>query len=142
MITTGSPDASLLATCGSDPNDLTLPFGGRQGTRLKMSVADLATSFTLSIALSVRLFGWDGVPGSTAATLPCSGFPVAGAPGLTTLSDFAPSALGFSDFALSDNAACWAACARAGVTGVDNTINNTAVTASEAATQKGRRELL
>ena len=39
MITTGLPAASLAATCGSDPIDLTPPFGGRQGTRLKMSLA-------------------------------------------------------------------------------------------------------
>ena len=61
MITTGSPAASLLATCGSDPIDLAPPFGGRQGTRLKMSPADFATSFTLSIALPVRLFCCDGL---------------------------------------------------------------------------------
>ena len=61
MITTGSPEASLPATCGSDPIDLAPPFGGRHGTRLKMSPADFATCFTLSIALAVKLFGCDGL---------------------------------------------------------------------------------
>jgi hypothetical protein len=56
MITTGSPAASLLATCGNEPIDLAPPFGGKQGTRLKMSPADFATSFTRSIAVLVRLF--------------------------------------------------------------------------------------
>ena len=56
-ITTGCPAASLAATRGSDPIDLATPFGGRQGTRLKMSLADFATCFTLSIALVARLFG-------------------------------------------------------------------------------------
>ena len=55
-ITTGLPAASLPATCGSEPIDLEAPFGGRQGTRLKMSPADFATSFTLSIALPVMPF--------------------------------------------------------------------------------------
>jgi len=61
----------LPATCGSDPIDLALPFDGRHGTRLKMSLADFATSFTLSIALLVRLFcGAADFVGSTDATLP------------------------------------------------------------------------
>ena len=60
MIITGSPEASFAATCGSDPIDLAPPFGGRHGTRLKMSPADFATSFTLSIALAARLFGCAG----------------------------------------------------------------------------------
>src|SRR5437773_10146617 len=78
MITTGWPAASLAATCGSEPICLAPPFGGRQGTRLKMSPADFATSFTLSIALPVRLFCSVGCAGScggepawlVAATLP------------------------------------------------------------------------
>ena len=68
-MTTGCREASLLATCGSDPIAL-MPFDGRQGTRLKMSLADLATSLTLSIALVVTLFGCDALACSTAATLP------------------------------------------------------------------------
>ena len=52
MITTGWPAMSLLATCGSEPSDCAPPFGGRQGTRLKMSLADFATCFTLSMALA------------------------------------------------------------------------------------------
>src|SRR5690349_8115689 len=56
MITTGSPLASFFATCGSDPIEEVSPLGGRHGTRLKMSLADLAACFALSIALSVRLF--------------------------------------------------------------------------------------
>ena len=46
----------MPATCGSDPIDLTPPFGGKQGTRLKMSLADFATCLTLSIAFAVRPF--------------------------------------------------------------------------------------
>src|SRR5580700_1649517 len=127
MIFTGSPAASLPATCGSDPTGLAPPFGGRHGTRLKISLADFATCFTFSIALSVRLFCC--VVRSTAATLPAS---VAGEAGLAPsdlllsdllLSDLAASDLAVSDLALSDNAACWAACARAGAitTGANST---------------------
>src|SRR5882724_1766089 len=107
MITTGSPAASLLATCGNEPIDLGPPFGGRQGTRLKMSVADFATSFTLSIALLVMLLCAAGADGSTVAALPAEG----GVWGL------AASALVASVFALSDSVACcalWAPCACAG----------------------------
>src|SRR5271169_5922579 len=141
MISTGSPAASLPATCGSDPIDLGAPFGGRHGTRLKMSLADLATCFIFSIALSVRLVGGGELVWSTAATLPCSDFSAAG----VTLSDFAPSDLAVSDLAasdlaLSDNAACWAACARTGAiaAGVSSTSAATAGAASNAIVKKGR----
>ena len=68
-ITTGSPAASSLATRGSDTIFLAPPFGGRQGTRLKMSPADFATSLTFSIALEVTLFccGLAGVDGGNIA---------------------------------------------------------------------------
>src|SRR6202011_4314752 len=123
-ITTGSPEASLLATCGSDPIDLAPPFGGRHGTRLKMLLADFATSFTLSMALEVRLFCCDGLAWSTAATLPA---PVA-------------CDLALSDLALSDSVFCWgawaawAAWARAGRidAGVSSTSAATAGAASAA----------
>ncbi len=103
MIATGWPAASLPATCGSDPTDCAPPFGGRHGTRLKISLADLATCLTLSIARVARLF-WRrigridsgdgaGVPGCGAARL--RGF---------AASDFAAS-----DLAPSDSAACWIA---------------------------------
>src|SRR5271169_1211301 len=142
MISTGSPAASLPATCGSDPIDLGAPFGGRHGTRLKMSLADFATCLTFSIALSVRLFGCGGLIWSTAATLPCSDFSAVG----LTLSDFAPSDfavsdlaasdlaasdLAASDLALSDKAACWAACARAGAIAA-GVSSNSAATAGAA----------
>src|SRR5882672_4743572 len=101
-ITTGWPAASLPATCGSDPIDFAPPFGGRHGTRPRMSVADFATSFTLLIALLVMLLGADGLDGSTAATLPA---PVVDACG------FAVSVL-----ALSESVACCAVCACTGRT--------------------------
>ena len=75
MIITGWPAASLLATCGSEPIDLAPPFGGRQGTRLKMSAADFATSFTLSIALPVMLFCCGRTDGSAAAALAARPWP-------------------------------------------------------------------
>src|SRR5580704_12982574 len=119
---TGSPEASLPATCGSDPIDLAPPFGGRHGTRLKTSLADFATCLTLSIAFSVRLFCCGGLAGSTGATLPAAVASVVGRASLA-LSDFTPSDLAASDLAASDlaasdladlapsdNAACWAAC--------------------------------
>jgi hypothetical protein len=49
----------LCVTRGSE-NDRANRFGGKHGTRLKMSVADFATCLTLSIAFSVMLFGDDG----------------------------------------------------------------------------------
>src|ERR1700737_1661337 len=67
MITTGWPAASLLATCGSDPNGWTPPFGGRQGTRLKMSLADFATCLTLSTAFAVKPFCSAGLAGAAGA---------------------------------------------------------------------------
>ena len=97
-ITTGSPATSLLATRGSDPIDLEAPFGGRQGTRLKMSPADFATSFTLSIALPVMPFCAAGLAAIVAAA--------AGA----ALSAGGFCSVLFSDLALSDSAACWAVC--------------------------------
>src|SRR5215212_8532948 len=89
---------SLLATCGSDPIDLEAPFGGRHGTRLKMSPADLAASFTLSIALPVMPFWAAGL-----AT------PVGAACGWALSTGGFCSVL-FPDLALSDSAACWAVC--------------------------------
>src|SRR5262249_24025435 len=68
MITTGCPTISLFATCGSEPSACTPPFGGRQGTREKISLADLATCFTLSIAFAVSVFG-GGKEGSLVALL-------------------------------------------------------------------------
>ena len=62
MIITGSPAASLLATCGSEPIDFETPLGDRQGTRAKMSPADFATSLALSIALVGRPFCCAGLP--------------------------------------------------------------------------------
>src|SRR5512132_3921730 len=108
-MTTGSPEASLLATCGSDPIDLTPPFGGRQGTRLKMSPADFATSLTFSIALAVRLFCCDGFAWSTAATLPAPVAPVVCATGGFAPSDLVASDLVLSDLALSERVARCAA---------------------------------
>ena len=131
MIVTGSPDASLPATCGSDPTGLTPPFGGRHGTRLKMSLADCATSLTFSIALVVRLLG-GGEPGwSTAVTLPVPVVCDAGG-------------LELSDLATPDSAACWTAWARAGGidAGANSTSAATAGTASAAITQKGRTKLI
>src|SRR5450432_279861 len=101
MITTGSPAASLLATCGSDPIDLAPPFGGKHGTRLKMSPADFATSLTFSIVLAARLFGCAGLAWSRAVTLPAAAAaaPVAGGAVGVAVSDLAPSDLALSDLA-------------------------------------------
>src|SRR5690348_1293957 len=68
MITTGWPAISLFATCGSEPSACTPPFGGKQGTRARISPADLATCFTLSIAFAVSVFG-GGSDGSLVALL-------------------------------------------------------------------------
>src|ERR1700749_3132816 len=68
MITTGWPAISLFATCGNEPSDCTPPFGGRHGTREKISLADLATCFTVSIAFAVSVFG-GGSDGSLVALL-------------------------------------------------------------------------
>jgi hypothetical protein len=100
-------------------------------------VADFATSFTLSIALPVRLLGAAGLDGSTAATLPA---PVVAAWG------FPASDLAASDLALSDSAAawwavgCWAICAYTGDTnaGVNSTVAAMANAASDADEQKGQ----
>ena len=105
-MTTGLPAASLAATWGSDPIDWAPPFGVRHGTRLKISLADFATSLTLSIAFEVRLFGGTGSALSVAATLPA---PVVWATGALDTSGLAGS-----DLRLSVSAACWAAWARAG----------------------------
>ena len=88
----------MLATCGSDPIDLEPPFGGRHGTRLKMSPADFATSFTLSIALPVMPFC---AAGSAAAVGAACGAALSAAGFCSVL---------FPDLALSDSAACWAVC--------------------------------
>src|ERR1700731_777590 len=130
MISTGSPDASLPATCGSDPTGLTPPFGGRQGTRLKISPADFATSLTFSIALAVRLFCCDGLAGSTAATLP-----------VPTVWDVAAG----SGLALSASAACWAgwaACARAGNIDPGASRRSTAMTGTAIAVVRQKRRTL
>src|SRR5882757_4518613 len=134
MITTDSPEASLFATRGSDPTVRAPPFGGRHGTRLKMSPADFATSLTFSIALVVRLFCCAGWEWSTAATLP----PVA--PGVCDAGDFEASAFEVSDLALSDSVACCevSACAGRVDAGVSNTNAATADAASDAVRQKGR----
>src|SRR3978361_1368052 len=105
MISTGSPAASLLATCGSDPIVRALPLGGRQGTRAKMSLADFATSLTFSIALVVRLFCCAGLAWSTAATLP-----VVWDAGNFAASDLEASGLAPSDLAWSDKVACCEDC--------------------------------
>src|SRR5712675_1586988 len=126
MISTGWPEASLLATRGSDPIDLAMPFDGRQGTRLKISVADFATSFTVSIALLVMLRCAGAPDGSTAATLPA---PVVGdACGLVA-----------SVLALSESVACWAACARTGSTdgGVSSATATVAIAVSHVTRRKG-----
>src|SRR5436305_1823596 len=146
MISTGWPEASLPATCGSDPIDLGPPFGGRQGTRLKMSVADFATSFTLSIALPVRLFCCAGfccaeLDGSTAATLPVLPAPVVGcSDGLAASGLLAASVL-----VLPDSAACWAdcwlfwaTCACTHTAGINSARTARAAAASDAVGRKGR----
>ena len=88
----------MLATRGSDPIDLEAPFGGRQGTRLKMSPADLATSFTLSIALPVMPFCAVGLAAAVGAA--CGG----------ALSAEGFFSVLFSVLAWSDSAACCAVC--------------------------------
>src|SRR5207245_9869290 len=98
MTTPAGPATSLLATRGSDPIDLGAPFGGRQGTRLKMSPADLATSFTLSIALPVMPFWAGGLAAAVGAA--CGG----------ALSAEGFFSVMFSVLALSDSAACCALC--------------------------------
>src|ERR1700737_1361922 len=97
-MTTGWPAASFFATCGRDPIDLRPPFGGRQGTRLKMSLAAFALSLTLSIALIVR-FLIEPAAGSAGARLLLPA---------TALLDLLPDA---AMLPLSDVAAC-ATCAR------------------------------
>src|SRR5215475_8491423 len=62
MITTGSPSTSFLATCGNEPSDCAPPFGGRHGTRLKISPADFAAAFTLSIAVALRVLDAAALP--------------------------------------------------------------------------------
>src|ERR1700678_2372205 len=128
MIVTGTPNASLVATCGSEPIGLIPPFGGRQGTRLKMSLADFATSLTFSIALVGRLLGCGELAWSAAAALP-----------ITTVCD--TDALTPTDLAAPDSAACWRACACAG--SISAGANSTkAATASDAVPQKGRTKLI
>src|SRR4029079_6693272 len=128
MISTGCPAASLPATRGSDPTILAVPFDGRQGTRLKISVADFATSFTVSIALlaMLRCAGAAAPDESTAATLPA---PVVGDAG----------GLVASVLALSESVACWAACARSGAThgGVSSATPAVATAASHVVRRKG-----
>src|SRR5207237_900891 len=57
----GSAEAALPAKCGSYPIDWGPHLGGRHGTRLKMSPADFATSFTVSIVLAAMLFCCEGL---------------------------------------------------------------------------------
>src|SRR3954454_19237120 len=85
---TGWPGTGLPATCGSEPIAFAPPFGDRQGTRLKMSPADFATCFTLSMARAVmpRWAGdvaatvvWDGE--AEAGLADCCGAGVACAAG-------------------------------------------------------------
>ena len=123
-IRTGAPEASSLATRGNDTIFLAPPFGGRQGTRLKISPADFATSLTFSIALEVTLFCC-GLAASTATTLA----PAAGGAG-----GFAAS-----DLALSERVA-WVPCARAGSScaGVSKTSAAIAGSASDIIRRKGR----
>src|SRR5258708_7994692 len=89
-MTTGSPAASLLATCGSDPIDLTPPLAGRHGTRLKMSLAVFATSLAFSIALDVRLFFGAGAVGSADPRLPAAGAAALPDVAILPISDGAP----------------------------------------------------
>src|SRR3954447_13423004 len=130
MMTTGWPAISLAATCGSEPVTLWPPFGGRHGTREKMSEADFATSLTLSMARAAALF---------CAGLACSAAlaPVVGASGVLV-----PSCLAVS-FPLSDKAARWptCACAQGTDTGVSSIAAATA-DASVALRQKGKRKLI
>src|SRR6185312_5206959 len=110
---------------------LTPPFGGRHGTRLKMSPADFATSFTLSIALAVRLLGCGEAGWSTAVTSP-----------VAVVCD--ADALKLSDLATPDSAACWTTWARPGgiKAGANSTSAATAGTVSDAIPQKGRTKLI
>src|SRR6186713_2720715 len=123
-MTTGLPATSLPATCGSEPIAFAPPFGDRQGTRLKMSPADFATCFTLSMARAVMprcsADGW------VAATVVWDG--EAGA--------------GLAD-CVGAGVAC-AACAWAGAcaTGVSNSRAAAADAARHAFRRKGRRELI
>src|SRR5581483_1488793 len=118
MITTGSPAASLCATRGNDPTERGAPFGGKQGTRLKISPADFATCLTFSTALSVRLF--------------CCGW--------VALTDGLPPSCLVSGLAVSAIAACCAVSARA-ICGVEVSSAKAAVATHHVVAQKGRRLL-
>src|SRR5262245_11752522 len=123
MIVTGCPAISLLATRGSEPIDLLPPFGGRHGTRAKISL-------TLSTARAAMLFCagllWTLAPALAGAS---AGLVASG----LLASDLAASDLGAS---VLPTAACCANCARAG-TGVSNAAAANAVAASTALAQKG-----
>src|ERR1700760_4508243 len=107
MITTGWPAISLLATCGSEPSDCAPPFGGKQGTREKISLADLATCFTVSIAFAVSVFG-GGSEGSLAALLVDEG-------ACAAVARVCAASIG----ALTFSAAWTVTCARAGSTVIE-----------------------
>ena len=115
----------MPATCGSDPIDLAPPFGGKQGTRLKMSLADFATCLTLSIAFAVRPF--------------CSGSRLWSADAAPVVTKGCGAAT-----LLSDGAGVWAAwaviCARTGEFEIDASSRSaaTADTASDVTGKKGQ----
>ena len=81
--------ASLLATCGSEPSACTPPFGGRQGTRLKISLADLRDLLHLVDRLRRSASFGGGSDGSLVALLVDAGA---------------------SDAAAGDDGACGEAC--------------------------------
>ena len=73
-IVTGSPAAMRLATRGSVPDELAIPFAGRQGTRVKISPARTATFFTVSIVLVARLFfGSEAIEAGSSDDTRCTG---------------------------------------------------------------------
>src|SRR5262249_48912358 len=111
MIRSGCPAISLLATCGSEPIDFLPPFGGRHGTRAKISL-------TLSTARAAMLL-CAGLPW-TPADVPAVGAWAGFAASDLAASDLAASDLAASDFgasalapSASPTAACCANCARA-----------------------------
>src|SRR5579883_373477 len=124
MMTTGWPEANLAATCGSVPTGCAPPFGGRQGTRLKMSLADFAACLTLSTARSVRLLL--GLTAACAVGCTCAGVApfAAVVAALPTVSEAA---------ACADGVAC-ALCAWAA-----GASTSSADTASAMVAGKGRR---
>src|SRR6201991_710998 len=128
-MTTGCPDASLVATCANDPIDRAPRFGGRHGTRLKMSPADFATCWTFSISLVARLFGCAGSACSAAAGRRLPVPVVCGSVACL----FRPS-----DLAPSDSVACWVDSARAAGIEPGNDSTSDAAASSDDITKKGR----